>query len=82
MRITMLHASDHHLRPRKGHPEHKELIIDIYACVERLAIEYTLRRHKVVVSLEERVSLVFLERLLGTYGGEKEIIIWCRRIGH
>lgn len=65
MRFTMLHVLDHHLRSGRGHPEHKELVIDIYTCIERLAIEYALRRHKVIVS-----------------GGEKEMIIWCRRIGH
>ena len=82
MGITTLHPSDHHLRSRKGHPEHKELVIDIYACVEWLAIEYTLRRHKVVVRLKERVLMVILDWRLDTYGGEKEIIIRCRRIVH
>jgi hypothetical protein len=25
---------------RQGHPEHKELVIDVYTCIERLATEY------------------------------------------
>lgn len=80
--FTMLHVLDPHFRPGQGHPGHKELVIDIYTCLERLAIEYTLRRQKVIVSLKETFLLVILDRLVGTYGGEKEIIIWCRRIGH
>jgi hypothetical protein len=65
MRFTMLHVLDHHLRSGRGHPEHKELVIDIYTCIERLAIEYALRRHKVIVSLKEKLLLVILDRRLG-----------------
>ena len=39
-------------------------------------------RHKVIVDLKEKLLLVILDRLLSTYGGEKEIIISCRKIGH
>jgi len=54
----------------------------IYRYVERFAIEYTVRRHKVIVRLREKLSAVVLARLLGTYDGEKEIVIRCRTIGH
>jgi hypothetical protein len=78
----MLHVLDHHFRHGQGHPEHKELVIDVYTCIERLATEYALCRHKDIVSLKEKLLLVILDRRLGTYGGEKKRIIWCRRIRH
>ncbi len=76
----MPHVLDYHLRPNKA--RHEELVIIIYVCIERLAVEYTLRRHEVFVSLKEKLSVMTLDLLLDTHGGEKEIVIRCCRIVH
>lgn len=73
----MLHVLDHHFRPRW---EHKRI------GYRRLYLRWTVGHRiylAVIVSLKEKLLLVILDRLLSTYGGEKEIIIQfsCRKIG-